>query len=70
MELHKTINLTNNLQLLVGGYQLGTYIVFKELGGVGEISLFLDVDRWTEFKKHIQSIDSEFMKRFKYTYST
>lgn len=61
MESHTTFVITNDLKVIFRNFQLETkiYVVNKD----GQYAYF-DVDKWTEFKKSITDIDSEFYRRF------
>lgn len=57
-----SVIVTNDLRVLVCDYQLKTHILIQ---GVNNSCIFMDIDKWTEFKQSINTIDEEFKKRFK-----
>lgn len=62
----KEFIITNDLKVIVGGWQIDT-VVFIENSDQKKY-VYLDVDKWTELKKSILAIDTEFWKRFNYQY--
>ena len=48
--------------------QLDTKIIITTNSIFGKQSVYLDVDKWTEFKKTLFELDREFYKRFNYQY--
>lgn len=64
MEFEKLLRITSTLRVLVRGSQLETYLAIESDRQVVQ----MNVDKWTEFKKAIHEIDTEFMRRFNYQY--
>jgi len=68
MEFQKTFIITHNLKVELKNVQLDTRILITAETSSGKEQVFMDIDRWTEFKKAINDIDQEFYKRFNYQY--
>lgn len=64
MEFEKLFIVTDKLRVLARGEQLNTYLAIESDGQ----TIQLNVDKWTEFKKSMNAIDVEFMRRFNYQY--
>lgn len=56
-----SVIVTNDLRVLICDYQLNTYILIQ---GANDSCISMDIDKWTEFKQSINTIDEEFKKRF------
>lgn len=68
MEFRKSFNITHNMKVELINVQLNTKVLITTETPLGKDRIFMDVDRWTEFKKAINDIDQEFYKRFNYQY--
>jgi hypothetical protein len=68
MEFRKTFIITHNLKVELINVKLDTRILITAETSSGKEQVFMDIDRWSEFKKAINDIDKEFYKRFNYQY--
>lgn len=59
----KTFIITHDMKALVSNWNLNTTI-FLVNGNSNEHIVFMDIDKWTQFKMSINAIDEEFRKRF------
>lgn len=68
MDPDTTLVLTHDLRVILKNVQLNTRIEIFDLDKSQSVTL--DMDRWDELKKSIETIDKEFYKRVHVPYSS
>lgn len=63
---NKTFIITGDLKVIVMDWKTNTRIIIQNFDS--KSFSYMDIDKWTEFKKNIYAIDEEFHKRFNYQY--
>lgn len=63
----KTFIITGDFKAVLSNWQTNTSI-FLVNGNSRDHYVYMDIDKWTEFKKSINAIDEEFRKRFNYQF--